>query len=401
MNKFVVVLIVAFFFTGCSGTGGDKFLGEWHLKEEKSGVMCSLGEGVKITKVGGFYNITEFGEIAGKSHDCFGGSGIETVYEKQCLTVANPQIMFLAYIEGDNLILKFMGGQYILTRDRPLVEYNEKKIDMKLFSGEIWGLVAKVVTGNNSTFLLLTLGGESFWAYIPKNNAEIFENNAMVKVSKCSTQIDYFSKDINAKFKEIDSCSEAKKVNKLGYLMIPETGSSDVFYSLGEKNDKIPLNFNIKLSNADVIKTDNPYKLNINADFVIKKDGGKEISKKISLPEVLYVDDFEFYLASYKDMEGQLFVYITDENTKNGKGFAVKPKNENAWEEEQVRFGIIDFKNEPGNSYSFKVWFTDSAETPSEFWMKIGTTSMIERAKKTYSFRLSQHVALGLQVATH
>ena len=114
------VIVISISLPGlCLAADGDNFLGRWYLKETQVKEVCDLSPVLEISKLGGLFTIEEKAFRTDGKQFCFGRGGVEAEYSNKCLQGKMPQMQLLACLDGENLIIKFMGGKYLLTREQP------------------------------------------------------------------------------------------------------------------------------------------------------------------------------------------------------------------------------------------------------------------------------------------
>ncbi len=183
------------------------------------------------------------------------------------------------------------------------------------------------------------------------------------------------------------------------FVMLPAADSTNVVYETGSRQP-IPLGFDLRCDNFSISFYDTGAPKEFRSDLTIEKNGTEIITKSIVVNDPLQYEGLTFYQASYQAMEGQLFVRITNNDTKATLGVPTRIEAEIPWADEGVDFGILNYKGpDRRGQYSFKIWFTDGQGTPSEFWMPLEGTVTIQRPNATYDFFVGQYYATGLQVA--
>ena len=122
------------------------------------------------------------------------------------------------------------------------------------------------------------------------------------------------------------------------------------------------------------------------------------LQKSITVNNPLTYKGITFYQSSYEGYK-DFIVTLTDKDNGRKKTFSVPFQKQTEWQEEEVRFGVINVEAEREQVTRIKIWFTDQDGSPSVFWMDAGSQVAVDREGKHYLLSAKQMYSTGLQVA--
>ncbi len=107
--SFLAVSIFVFASSGCAGSGGDKFLGEWKLVQTAKVKWCYMMPNLSIKKRGKMYFVENSGpEPAGMR--CFDSTVMS--YKDGCLLPNDSREETTACFEGKYMVVTSGGGEF-------------------------------------------------------------------------------------------------------------------------------------------------------------------------------------------------------------------------------------------------------------------------------------------------
>jgi cytochrome c biogenesis protein len=160
----------------------------------------------------------------------------------------------------------------------------------------------------------------------------------------------------------------------------------------------IDLGFEIRCDGFNIDYYSNGMPKEYRSDLTILEKGREVMHKAVKVNSPLTYKGITFYQSSYQAYKDFL-VSITDKETGKEKTFMVPFQKELPWQEEGLRFGVINNKSVGEKITRLKIWFADPSGPPAVFWMDSGSRITIDRGGKHYLFLGQQLYSTGLQVA--
>ena len=134
------------------------------------------------------------------------------------------------------------------------------------------------------------------------------------------------------------------------------------------------------------------------SDLTILENHREILHKSIRVNHPLTYKGITFYQSSYEGYK-DFIITLTDKDNGRKKIFSVPFQKQIEWQEEGVRFGVINVEAEREQVTRIKIWFTDQDGSPSNFWMDAGSQVAVDRQGKHYLLSAKQMYSTGLQVA--
>ena len=132
------------------------------------------------------------------------------------------------------------------------------------------------------------------------------------------------------------------------------------------------------------------------SDLTILEHNREILHKSITVNHPLTYKGITFYQSSYEGYK-DFIVTLTDKDDGRKITFSLPFQKQTEWQEEGVRFGVINVEAERERVTRIKIWFTDKDGSPSVFWMEAG--GQVTVPGKHYLLSAKQMYSTGLQVA--
>ena len=183
-----------------------------------------------------------------------------------------------------------------------------------------------------------------------------------------------------------------------GGMSIPEGSASDRIWSFSQEK-YLPLGFTVRCDKFEIEYYRNGMPKDYRSNLTVLKDGKEVYSTPIEVNSPMIYKGITFYQSSYEGSRN-FILNVTNLETGKKQQFTVPFQEQTAWQEEGLRFGIINAEaTRQQRIVRMKIWFKDEFSAPSVFWMEAGKTATIERQKAKYRFEAKQMYSTGLQVA--
>jgi cytochrome c biogenesis protein len=180
-------------------------------------------------------------------------------------------------------------------------------------------------------------------------------------------------------------------------IMLTETRQTDFVYSF-EGDEEIPLGFEVR---CDYFTVDYYNNSMMPKEFLstltILEDGKEVLTTDIEVNKPLIHRGITFYQSSYQPYQ-ELLISIVDPTGRDHKEIIV-PGKQFSWEQGKVRFGVLNLKGRGEIYAEAKLWFSDGQGPATNEWATINRDYQIERPTGTYTVRVKQLYATGLQVS--
>jgi len=183
-------------------------------------------------------------------------------------------------------------------------------------------------------------------------------------------------------------------------IMLPEGDSTTEVYLRGGSHAAKPLGFTLSCDRFDLTYYGNGMPKDYISLLKVKKDGQTVLTKQIEVNDPLQYAGLTFYQSSYRAIDGQYTVYLSNEKTGAEKNFITVPMQETKWDSEKLSFGIVERRGPDFmGKYRLKIWFNDHDGKPVEFWADESKPVTVNRKVANYRFEIKGRFATGLQVA--
>lgn len=185
-----------------------------------------------------------------------------------------------------------------------------------------------------------------------------------------------------------------------GSVMIPEGTYTDTIFQFDGKNTPIPLDFEVRCDFFSVDRHETGAPREFTSRLVITQDGQVVKTETITVNHPMKFQGYTFYQSSYQAMENQFFVSLRNRDSNALRKFVVPPHQQAFWHDEEIAFGVVDIaRSERMGKHRYKIWFQSQKNNPIQFWAEEEVPFFIEQPEATYSLKIKQRYATGLQVA--
>ncbi len=182
-----------------------------------------------------------------------------------------------------------------------------------------------------------------------------------------------------------------------GSVMIPETMERNKIFLFDGKGTR-ELGFTVRCNNFFMELYPNGMPKEYTSSLTVLENGKEILTKKIEVNSPLTYKGITFYQSSYEPYQDFL-ITVTKPTDASTKTFITPFQNQVAWEEENLKFGVLNAKAIGQSIVSSKLWFTDNQEKATTLWIDNGKTVTIKRESGDYQVSAKQMYATGLQVA--
>jgi cytochrome c biogenesis protein len=181
-----------------------------------------------------------------------------------------------------------------------------------------------------------------------------------------------------------------------GSVSIVEGQGIDKIQTLGA-TALIDLGFQVRCDAFNIEFYQNGMPKEYRSDLTILEHDREILHKSITVNNPLTYKGITFYQSSYEGYK-DFIITLTDTGTGKKKIFATPFQKQTEWQEEGVRFGVINAEANGERVVQIKIWFTDHDGSPSVFWMDSGRQVTVDRQGKHYLLSAKQMYSTGLQV---
>lgn len=182
-----------------------------------------------------------------------------------------------------------------------------------------------------------------------------------------------------------------------GSVMLPEQKSTSTIFH--QKNSStIDLGFEVRCDSFNIEFYPNGMPKEYTSHLTVLEDGKEVLSQSIEVNHPLQYKGFTFYQSSYQGYK-DFIISITDQNTKETHNGVVPFQKQSTWPSAEIKYGIINAEAVQQQVTREKVWFK-VGEMPAQVeWLENNTPKIFSAGDTTYSVRVKQMYATGLQVA--
>lgn len=183
-----------------------------------------------------------------------------------------------------------------------------------------------------------------------------------------------------------------------GSVMVPELRSTEKAFSY-KTSDPIPLGFEVRCNSFGIEFYDNGMPKEYKSSLTVLEGGEEKFTKEIEVNDPLTYKGITFYQSSYQGYQDFIFT-ITNKASGESKKFSVPFQQQMGWDEQQVRFGVVNAEAAGQRVVRSKIWFKIADQSPTIEWlvdnreMAVGGDGGGE-----YLVSVKQMYATGLQVA--
>jgi cytochrome c biogenesis protein len=182
-----------------------------------------------------------------------------------------------------------------------------------------------------------------------------------------------------------------------GAALIPEGQSVAKIQQTG-KASVIDLGFEVRCDGFRIEYYQNGMPKEYRSDLAVIEDGREVLRKSIVVNKPLTYKGVTFYQSSFEAYK-DFIVTISDTDKGDRKTFTLPFQTQFDWQENGLRFGIINAKVSGDRINEIKIWITGPDNSPSIFWMNPEEEIPVTIQGKRYLLSAKQMYATGLQIA--
>lgn len=180
-----------------------------------------------------------------------------------------------------------------------------------------------------------------------------------------------------------------------GNVMIPELRETDHIYGKGDTT--IPLGFTVRCQSFAIDFYENGMVKAYRSRLSILENSQEVLNKEIVVNSPLEYKGITFYQSSYQPHQ-EFILEITVGNNPV-KRFALPFQQEGVWEDQGLRFGILNAEGAGQRAVRAKLWFKAGEGDGLTRWLADGETATLTIEGIAYAVKVKQLYATGLQVA--
>ncbi len=182
-----------------------------------------------------------------------------------------------------------------------------------------------------------------------------------------------------------------------GSVMIPELRSTEkIFTEPGSL--QVELGFTVRCNSFGLEFYDNGMPKEYKSSLTILENGKEILNKTIKVNDPLTHRGITFYQSSYQGHQ-EFLVEITKTATSESRQFSLPFQQQISWEEQKLRFGIINAEAAGQRALRAKIWFKSDDDPAITEWLNNNENISLKSSGKVYSVRVKQLYSTGLQVA--
>lgn len=190
------------------------------------------------------------------------------------------------------------------------------------------------------------------------------------------------------------------------FVFVPEGDRTSAIHQSDDNQSEIPLPFTLQCDAFDIDYYPNGMPKEYRSDLVIF-EGNKEIMKKrITVNDPLTYSGLTFFQSSYQPIPEQYIIELKkktiakeqDKSRNIKQSFFVTSQKKQEWQDQQVRFEMVETGDDGHGHGPYKIWFDDGMENPAQIVVEDKKTASVTRGEVTYDIMVKQRFATGLQV---
>lgn len=182
-----------------------------------------------------------------------------------------------------------------------------------------------------------------------------------------------------------------------GSVMIPEMQGTSKFFSSSQP-ETIDLGFEVRCDKFIIEFYDNGMPKEYQSTLTIIDNGIEVLTEDIQVNSPLTYKGFTFYQSSYQGYK-DFIVSITNQDTKQTKQTILPFQKQQNWEENDVRFGIVNAEA-LGQRFTRTKFWLKNGDTPAVLtWLDDNESRIVTTANNSYNVHVKQMYATGLQIA--
>lgn len=179
--------------------------------------------------------------------------------------------------------------------------------------------------------------------------------------------------------------------------MVPEMKSTEKAFSY-KNSSPIDLGFEVRCDLFIIEFYDNGMPKDYRSSLTVLEKGKEVLKKDIEVNSPLSYKGITFYQSSYQGYQ-DFIVNILEKESGESKQFSQPFQQQMSWDEEGIRFGIVNAEAVGQRVVRSKIWFK-AADSPATIeWLGDNDNITIKAGSKEYNVSVKQMYATGLQVA--
>lgn len=179
-------------------------------------------------------------------------------------------------------------------------------------------------------------------------------------------------------------------------VMLPEGKATNTVYNL-KNQQAINLDFTVFCNSFLIDFYNNGMPKEYRSNLSIVENNELVLHRDIVVNSPLKYKGVTFYQASYQGYQDFL-VTITENNSDVRKAFQIPFRKDFLWQDHEIRFGILNIQNDGMRILREKLWYKIGENPAKEIWLDDNTTTTVTDGEKTFTIKVKQLYATGLQV---
>lgn len=180
-------------------------------------------------------------------------------------------------------------------------------------------------------------------------------------------------------------------------VMLPEHQQTSMVFGQ-QTRDPLALGFDLRCDFFEIEFYDNGMPKEYRSRLTVIENGNEVLVKDIEVNDPLIYKGITFYQSSYEPYRKFVFT-ISRPNEAEGQTFITQFQQKTAWEEGNILFGIVNAEVLRDRVTRLKVWFKAGDADPAIFWVNAGEAAPVIQGTESYTVKVKQMYATGLQVA--
>jgi cytochrome c biogenesis protein len=182
-----------------------------------------------------------------------------------------------------------------------------------------------------------------------------------------------------------------------GSVMVPEMRSTAQAFSY-KNSDPIELGFEVRCNSFGIEFYDNGMPKEYKSSLTVLEGGEEKFTRDIEVNDPLTYKGITFYQSSYQGYQDFIFT-VTNKASGESKQFSVPFQQQIGWDEQQVRFGVVNAEAAGQRVTRSKIWFKIADQPPTIEWLDDNKEMSVGGDGGAYLVSVKQMYATGLQVA--
>lgn len=189
------------------------------------------------------------------------------------------------------------------------------------------------------------------------------------------------------------------------FVFVPEGDRTSAIHQSDDNQSEIPLHFTLQCDAFDIDYYPNGMPKEYRSDLVIFEDNKEIMKKRITVNDPLTYSGLTFFQSSYQPIPEQYIIELKktiakeqDKSRNIKQSFFVTSQKKQEWQDQQVRFEMVETGDDGHGHGPYKIWFDDGMENPAQIVVEDKKTASVTRGEVTYDIMVKQRFATGLQV---